>query len=74
MDRFASYDGTAQDWARPVVHWEIVARDPERQRASLDRAVALGATLVTEPFDVPGGPTLAAVDDPEGNPLVLVQQ
>ena len=21
------------DWARPVVHWEIVARDPERQRA-----------------------------------------
>jgi predicted enzyme related to lactoylglutathione lyase len=126
MDRSASHDGTAQDWARPVVHWEIVARDPERQaafygelfrweigegpimpvspglggpepgpaghirrgdkpgvilyvqvrdlRASLDRAVALGATLVTEPFDVPGGPTLAAVDDPEGNPLVLVQQ
>ena len=115
-----------QDWARPVVHWEIEAKDPERQkafyadlfnwkigegfimeipagiggpepgpaghirrgdkpgvilyvqvrdlRASPDRAVALGATLVTEPFDVPGGPTLAAVDDPEGNPLVLVQQ
>jgi uncharacterized protein len=116
----------AQDWARPVVHWEIVARDPERQAAfyrelfnwevgdgaimqiapglggpepgpaghirpgdrpgvvlyvqvrdlpaSLARAVQLGARLVTEPFDVPGGPTLAAVDDPEGNPLVLVQQ
>jgi predicted enzyme related to lactoylglutathione lyase len=114
------------DWARPVVHWEIVARDAERQavfyrelfhweigagpimqvspglggpepgpgghiragdrpgvalyvqvrdlRASLARAAELGATLVTEPFDVPGGPTLAAVDDPEGNPLVLVQQ
>jgi hypothetical protein len=114
------------DWARPVVHFEIVARDPERQaafyralchwdigegpfmffpaglggpepgpgghlrqgdragvslyvqvrdlRASLDLAVELGATLVTEPFDIPGGPTLAAVDDPEGNPLVLVQQ
>jgi predicted enzyme related to lactoylglutathione lyase len=43
-------------------------------RASLARAVELGAALVTEPFDVPGGPTLAAVDDPEGNPLVLVQQ
>jgi hypothetical protein len=28
----------------------------------------------TEPFDVPGAPTLAAGDDPEGNPLVLVQQ
>ena len=23
----------AQDWARPVVHWEIEATDPERQRA-----------------------------------------
>jgi hypothetical protein len=43
-------------------------------RASLDRAVELGATLVAEPFDIPGGPTLAAVDDPEGVPLVLVQQ
>jgi uncharacterized protein len=115
-----------QDWARPVVHWEIVARDPERQAAfyrglfnwdvgdgpimqippglggpepgpaghirrgdrpgvvlyvqvrdlpaSLARAVQLGGQLVTEPFDVPDGPTLAAVDDPEGNPLVLVQQ
>ena len=42
--------------------------------ASLARAVDLGGTLITEPFDVPGGPTLAAVDDPEGNPLVLVQQ
>jgi len=116
----------AEDWARPVVHWEIVARDAGRQaafyrellhweigdgpimeipaglggpepgpgghirrgdrpgvvlyvqvrdlRASLARAMELGGTLVTEPFDVPGGPTLAAVDDPEGNALVLVQQ
>jgi len=116
----------ADDWARPVVHWEIVARDAGRQaafyrelfnwengdgpimqvspglggpepgpaghirtgdrpgvvlyvqvrdlRESLDRAVELGGTLVTQPFDVPGGPTLASVDDPEGNPLVLVQQ
>ena len=22
-----------QDWARPVVHWEIEAREPERRRA-----------------------------------------
>lgn len=115
----------AEDWARPVVHWEIEARDPERQkdfyaglfnwkigdepimqipagiggpepgpgghirrgeragvtlyvqvadlRASLDRSVALGATIVAEPFDVPGGPTLAGITDPEGNPVVLVQ-
>ncbi len=114
------------DWARPVVHWEIEARDPKRQRAfyrnlfgwqigdgpimsiapglggpepgpaghirqgdapgvrlyvqvrdlaaSLSRAQELGGTMVLEPFDVPGGPTLASIEDPEGNPVVLVQQ
>jgi hypothetical protein len=114
------------DWARPVVHWEIEARDPERQRAfyaalfnwdvgdgpimsiapglggpepgpaghiragdspgvrlyvqvrdigaSLVRVGELGGTALSEPFDVPGGPTIALVTDPEGNPLVLVQQ
>jgi predicted enzyme related to lactoylglutathione lyase len=43
-------------------------------RASIERAIELGARLVVEPFDVPGGPTIAFVSDPEGNPLVLVQQ
>jgi predicted enzyme related to lactoylglutathione lyase len=114
------------DWARPVVHWEIEARDPDRQRAfyaalfnweigdgpimqieagvggpepgpaghlrgsdrsgvtlyvqvrdlraSLTKAGDLGATILSEPFDVPGGPTLAAITDPEGNPVMLVQQ
>ena len=119
---------TDKDWARPVVHWEIEARDPERQRefyaalfnwnigdgpimtitpglggpepgpaghirgsgndrsgvtlyvqvrdlaASLTRTGELGGTVITQPFDVPGGPTLAAILDPEGNPLMLVQQ
>lgn len=116
----------ASDWARPVVHWAIAARDLDAQRAfyaalfnwdigegpimniapgiggpepgpgghlqrgdrpgvtlyvqvrdlraSLDRAVELGAAIVAEPFDVPGGPTIAFVNDPEGNPLTLVQQ
>ncbi|MEO1058944.1 MAG: hypothetical protein AAFY28_18710 [Actinomycetota bacterium] len=27
-----------------------------------------------EPFDVPDGPTLAAIEDPEGNSVMLVQQ
>ena len=114
-----------QDWSRPLVHWEIEARDPERikafygalfnwkigdgfimeippgiggpepgpaghirgsdrsgvtlyvqvadLRASLDRSVSLGATVVAEPFDVPDGPTLAGITDPEGNPVMLVQ-
>ena len=116
----------AADWARPVVHWELRARDPERQRAfyaalfnwrieeggimqvdaglggpepgpnghirrsdepgvtlyvqvrdlaeTLAKAVELGGSVVLERLDVPGGPTLAAITDPEGNPLTLVQQ
>jgi predicted enzyme related to lactoylglutathione lyase len=115
----------ADDWARPVVHWEIEAKDAEllrafyrelfnwkigdgfimdipagiggpepgpaghiRQsdrsgvtlyvqvgnlRASLDKSATLGATIVAEPFDIPGGPTLAGITDPEGNPVMLVQ-
>jgi len=116
----------SDDWARPVVHWEIEARDPERQRAfyadlfnwtigdgpimdiraglggpepgpaghlrasersgvnlyvqvrdlraSLDKARHLGATVIVEPFDIPNGPTLAGITDPEGNAVMLVQQ
>jgi predicted enzyme related to lactoylglutathione lyase len=116
----------AGDWARPVVHWEIVARDPDAQarfyqslfhwdvgegpimniaaglgspepgpaghirqgdtpavslyvqvkdlRQSLSDAESLGGTVVVEPFDIPGGPTIAAIQDPEGNGLFLVQQ
>jgi uncharacterized protein len=114
------------DWARPVVHFEIEALDPERQRAfyaelfswnigdgpimsfkaglgapeagpaghirggnrsgvtlyvqvrdipeTLAKAEELGGTVVLEHLQVPGGATLAAITDPEGNPLTLVQQ
>ena len=114
------------DWARPIVHWEIEARDPDRLRSfygelfnwkigdgpimtipagiggpepgpaghirggersgvtlyiqvrdlrtSLDKAAELGGTIVSESFDLPGAPTLAAITDPEGNPVMLVQQ
>jgi predicted enzyme related to lactoylglutathione lyase len=114
------------DWSRPVVHWAVIARDPDKQRAfyaalfnwsiedgpimnispgiggpepgpgghiqqgdtpgvvlyvqvrdikeSLVRAVELGGAKVSDPFDVPGGPTIAFITDPEGNPLTLVQQ
>ena len=116
----------ADDWARPLVHWEIVARDPvaqaefyramfhwdiadgpimpvapglggpepgpgghiragEQSRVvlyvqvrniteSLERVSALGGRATSDPLDVPGGPTIAFVEDPEGNPLALVQQ
>ncbi|TMM16396.1 MAG: VOC family protein [Actinobacteria bacterium] len=116
----------ADDWARPVVHWEIEAVDVEAQRAfyadlfnweigggpimeipagiggpepgpgghlrqsdrsgvtlyvqvrdlgaSVAKATELGATVVVERFDIPGGASLAFITDPEGNPLTLVQQ
>lgn len=115
----------AGDWARPVVHWEIQAKDPVKAREfysamfnwevgegqianigpgigapepitghirssatpgvvlyvqvlqlreSLDRAVELGGSILREPFDLPGGQTLAWISDPEGNQLVLIQQ
>ena len=115
------------DWPRPVVHWEIEARDAGAQREfyaalfnwriedsdfikpiapgfggpepgpaghlrqsdrssitlyvqvrdlreSMAKAVELGGAVIAEPFDVPGGPTLAGITDPEGNAVMLVQQ
>jgi predicted enzyme related to lactoylglutathione lyase len=116
----------AQDWARPLVHFEIEALDPERQRAfyaalfnwdisdgpimtipaglgspepgpgghirgsgrsgvtlyvqvrdlaeSTAKAVELGGAVVLERLDIPNGASLAAITDPEGNPVTLVQQ
>lgn len=118
------------DWPRPVVHWDLVARDPAKLRrfyetlfhwqvedagfllsvapglggpepgpaghimaAALDaptgfglfvqvRSIAdtlarvpdLGGTVAGELFDVPGGPTICPILDPEGNRVTLVQQ
>jgi len=114
------------DWARPVVHWEIGAGDPERLRtfyaqlfnwtigegpvmnippgvggpkpgpaghirasdrhgvtlyvqvrdlaASVARVADLGGTVAVERYQIPDGATLAFIDDPEGNRVVLVQQ
>ena len=42
--------------------------------ASLPRAVELGATKIHDPVQIPGGPMIAGISDPEGNSLVLVQQ
>lgn len=114
------------DWARPVVHFEIEARDPDAQRTfyaelfnwdigdgpimnipagiggpepgpaghirgsnrsgvtlyvqvrdlaeTLEKATALGGTVVLDRLQIPDGATLAAITDPEGNPVTLVQQ
>jgi predicted enzyme related to lactoylglutathione lyase len=116
----------AEDWARPLVRWEIQARDAETLRtfytdlfnwqigdgpvmnipagiggpepgpgghirqgdhpgvtlyfqvrdlgASLAKAEQLGGRVLAQPRDIPGGPTIAGIADPEGNRVVLVQQ
>lgn len=115
-----------EDWARPVVAWELQAQDPQKQRefysrlfnwnidegasmrvragiggpepgpggtirqgshpgvslaiqvrdlrASLAKAEQLGGRIIRQPVDLPQGPTVAAILDPEGNRITLVQQ
>jgi predicted enzyme related to lactoylglutathione lyase len=41
---------------------------------SLQKAEKLGGRVTIPPFDVEGGPTIAYIEDPEGNALALVQQ
>ncbi len=114
------------DWARPVVHWSLVAVDPEGQRhfystlfnwdigdapimgipagiggpingpaghiqagshpgvsiyvqvadlrSTIDAAIELGGKETIPPFDLENGQSLAAIEDPEGNFVMLVQQ
>jgi predicted enzyme related to lactoylglutathione lyase len=56
---------------KPMVILYVQVRD---LRSSLEKTETLGGNVVSQPFDVPNGPTLAAISDPEGNPIVLVQQ
>jgi len=41
--------------------------------ASLKKAEELGGKVILERLDIPNGPTIAQIEDPEGNPLPLVQ-
>jgi predicted enzyme related to lactoylglutathione lyase len=43
-------------------------------RDSLVQAEELGGKVLMQPIDVPQGPTVARISDPEGNVLTLVQQ
>ena len=40
---------------------------------SLEKTVALGGKVTLPSTDVPNGPTIAAIEDPEGIPVGLVQ-
>ncbi|MCH8850325.1 MAG: VOC family protein [Chloroflexi bacterium] len=41
---------------------------------TLAKAESLGGKAVMQPIDVPGGPTVAQIADPEGNAISLVKQ
>jgi uncharacterized protein len=41
---------------------------------TLHKAEEMGGRAVMQPFDVPGGPTIAQMADPEGNLVGLVKQ
>ena len=43
-------------------------------KASMAKAESLGGAIIAQPFDVPNGPTVARIADPEGNHIGLVQQ
>jgi predicted enzyme related to lactoylglutathione lyase len=43
-------------------------------RESLLQAEELGGSVLMQPIDVPNGPTVARIADPEGNTVTLVQQ
>lgn len=64
------------DWARPIVHFEILARNPDIQRAFYSGLFnwTFGDGPIMKVASGLGGATITAIDDPEGNPLVLVQQ
>jgi predicted enzyme related to lactoylglutathione lyase len=43
-------------------------------RSTIDKAIGLGGKETIPPFDLENGQTLAAIEDPEGNFVMLVQQ
>jgi predicted enzyme related to lactoylglutathione lyase len=52
------------------VMFYIQVADPA---AALEKIKSLGGSIVNEPMDVPGGPTLAQFADPEGHVIGLVK-
>jgi len=62
--------GIAQgDGPRVMVYVQVV-----NLQETLGKAEELGGRTVMQPMDVPGGPTIAQLEDPEGNRVGLVKQ
>jgi predicted enzyme related to lactoylglutathione lyase len=63
--------GHIQSGANPGVSLYVQVRD---LRSTIDTAIELGGKETIPPFDLENGQTLAAIEDPEGNFVMLVQQ
>lgn len=61
--------GQAMDGQKMVTFYVQV----DDVQAYLEKATGLGGKTVMPKMDVPGGPTIAQVADPEGNVIGLVQ-
>jgi predicted enzyme related to lactoylglutathione lyase len=70
--------------AHPVTHFEVIGKDGKKSQEfyvqvldlveTLRKAESLGGAAIAQPVDVPGGPTVAQMADPEGNIIGLVKQ
>ena len=63
--------GIVQSPAAPLVTFYVQVLDPNE---TLKKAESMGGKTVQAPVDVPGGPTIAQVQDPEGNVIGIVKQ
>ena len=63
--------GHIQAGASPSVSLYVQVGD---LRSTIDQAIELGGKKTIPPFDLENGQTLAAIEDPEGNFVMLVQQ
>jgi len=64
-------EGHIQAGANPGVSLYVQVGD---LRSTIAKAIALGGKETIPPFDLENGQTLAAIEDPEGNFVMLVQQ
>lgn len=63
--------GAAPDGGSGHVTFYVEVDDPA---ATLEKISSIGGRTVTEPMDVPNGPTIALFADPEGHVIGLVKR
>ncbi len=63
--------GITKSDAAPMVTFYVQVVDPVE---TLQKAESMGGKAIMQPMDVPGGPTIAQFQDPEGNTIGLVKQ